>query len=45
MLLPSLVLAVPVYPLASGVWLSFQRHNFLYAPAPTFTGLSQDLDL
>src|SRR5437763_1165 len=43
LLVPSLVLvaAVAVYPVASGVWLSFQRYNLLRAPSPSFTGLAQ----
>src|SRR6266581_1765414 len=43
LLLPSLLLvaAVAVYPVASGVWLSFQRYNLLRAPSPSFTGLAQ----
>jgi multiple sugar transport system permease protein len=43
LLLPSLLLvaAVAVYPVASGVWLSFQRYNLLRAPMPVFTGLGQ----
>jgi multiple sugar transport system permease protein len=47
LLLPSLVLvaAVAVYPVASGVWLSFQRYNLLRAPIPTFIGLGQYADL
>lgn len=47
LLLPSLVLvaAVAVYPVASGVWLSFQRYNLLRAPVPSFVGLSQYADL
>ncbi len=47
LLLPSLILvaAVAVYPVASGVWLSFQRYNLLRAPVPSFVGLSQYADL
>jgi multiple sugar transport system permease protein len=47
LLLPSLVLvaAVAVYPVASGVWLSFQRYNLLRAPVPSFIGLAQYADL
>jgi multiple sugar transport system permease protein len=47
LLLPSLLLvaAVALYPVASGVWLSFQRYNLLRAPVPTFIGLSQYADL
>jgi multiple sugar transport system permease protein len=47
LLLPSLVLVamVAVYPVASGVWLSFQRYNLLRAPVPTFIGLGQYADL
>ena len=47
LLLPSLVLVamVAVYPVASGVWLSFQRYNLLRAPAPSFVGLAQYADL
>jgi multiple sugar transport system permease protein len=47
LLLPSLALvaAVAVYPVASGVWLSFQRYNLLRAPIPTFIGLGQYADL
>jgi multiple sugar transport system permease protein len=43
LLLPSLLLvaAVALYPVASGVWLSFQRYNLLRAPAPSFVGLAQ----
>lgn len=43
LLLPSLLLvaAVAVYPLASGVWLGFQRYNLLRSPTPTFVGLGQ----
>jgi multiple sugar transport system permease protein len=47
LLLPSLLLvaAVAVYPVASGVWLSFQRYNLLRAPVPSFIGLAQYADL
>ena len=47
LLLPSLLLValVAVYPVASGVWLSFQRYNLLRAPVPSFIGLSQYADL
>jgi multiple sugar transport system permease protein len=47
LLLPSLLLvaAVAVYPVASGVWLSFQRYNLLRAPIPSFVGLAQYADL
>ena len=47
LLLPSLLLvaAVAVYPVGSGVWLSFQRYNLLRAPLPTFIGLEQYADL
>jgi multiple sugar transport system permease protein len=47
LLLPSLLLvaAVAIYPVASGVWLSFQRYNLLRAPVPTFIGLVQYADL
>ena len=47
LLLPSLLLvaAVAVYPVGSGVWLSFQRYNLLRAPVPTFIGLEQYADL
>jgi multiple sugar transport system permease protein len=47
LLLPSLLLVamVAVYPVASGVWLSFQRYNLLRAPVPTFIGLGQYADL
>jgi multiple sugar transport system permease protein len=47
LLLPSLLLvaAVAVYPVASGVWLSFQRYNLLRAPIPSFVGLAQYVDL
>jgi multiple sugar transport system permease protein len=47
LLLPSLLLvaAVALYPVASGVWLSFQRYNLLRAPIPTFIGLGQYADL
>jgi multiple sugar transport system permease protein len=43
LLLPSLLLvaAVALYPVASGVWLSFQRYNLLRAPSPSFVGLAQ----
>jgi multiple sugar transport system permease protein len=43
LLLPSLLLvaAVAVYPVASGIWLSFQRYNLLRTPIPSFTGLAQ----
>jgi multiple sugar transport system permease protein len=43
LLLPSLLMvaAVAVYPVASGVWMSFQRYNLLRAPVPTFIGLEQ----
>src|SRR6266571_8804399 len=43
LLLPSLLLvaAVALYPVASGVWLSFQRYNLLRAPVPSFVGLAQ----
>jgi len=36
---------VAVYPVASGVWLSFQRYNLLRAPIPSFVGLAQYADL
>jgi multiple sugar transport system permease protein len=47
LLLPSLLLvaAVALYPVGSGVWLSFQRYNLLRAPVPTFIGLGQYADL
>src|SRR5207302_9570960 len=47
LLLPSLLLvsAVALYPVASGVWLSFQRYNLLRAPVPSFVGLAQYADL
>lgn len=47
LLLPSLLLvaAVAIYPVGSGVWLSFQRYNLLRAPVPTFIGLDQYIDL
>jgi len=47
LLLPSLLLvaAVAVYPVGSGVWLSFQRYNLLRAPVPTFIGFDQYIDL
>jgi multiple sugar transport system permease protein len=47
LLLPSLLLvaAVAVYPVTSGVWLSFQRYNLLRAPLPSFVGLMQYADL
>ena len=47
LLLPSLLLvsAVALYPVASGVWLSFQRYNLLRAPVPSFIGLAQYADL
>lgn len=47
LLLPSLVLValVALYPVISGVWLSFQRYNLLRAPVPSFVGLSQYADL
>jgi multiple sugar transport system permease protein len=47
LLLPSLVLVamVAVYPVASGVWLSFQRYNLLRSPVPSFIGLTQYADL
>jgi multiple sugar transport system permease protein len=47
LLLPSLLLvaAVALYPVASGVWLSFQRYNLLRAPTPSFIGLAQYADL
>jgi multiple sugar transport system permease protein len=47
LLLPSLLLVamVAVYPVASGVWLSFQRYNLLRAPVPSFVGLAQYADL
>lgn len=47
LLLPSLALvaAVAVYPVASGVWLSFQRYNLLRSPQPSFIGLGQYADL
>jgi multiple sugar transport system permease protein len=47
LLLPSLLLvaAVALYPVASGVWLSFQRYNLLRAPVPSFIGLRQYADL
>ncbi len=47
LLLPSLALVamVAVYPVASGVWLSFQRYNLLRAPIPSFVGLAQYADL
>jgi multiple sugar transport system permease protein len=47
LLLPSLLLvaAVALYPVTSGVWLSFQRYNLLRAPVPSFVGLAQYADL
>lgn len=47
LLLPSLLLvaAVAIYPVGSGVWLSFQRYNLLRAPIPSFIGLEQYADL
>ncbi len=47
LLLPSLLMvaAVAVYPVASGVWMSFQRYNLLRAPVPTFIGLEQYANL
>src|SRR5207245_929630 len=47
LLLPSLLLvaAVAIYPVTSGVWLSFQRYNLLRAPVPSFVGLMQYADL
>ncbi len=47
LLLPSLLLvaAVALYPVASGVWLSFQRYNLLRASVPSFVGLAQYADL
>jgi multiple sugar transport system permease protein len=47
LMLPSLLLvaAVAVYPVGSGVWLSFQRYNLLRAPVPSFIGLEQYADL
>jgi multiple sugar transport system permease protein len=47
LLLPSLLLvgAVAIYPVASGVWLSFQRYHLLRAPVPSFVGLMQYADL
>src|ERR1700730_16622334 len=47
LLLPSLLLvaAVAMYPVASGVWLSFQRYNLLRSPVPSFVGLMQYADL
>ena len=47
LLLPSLILvaAVALYPVASGVWLGFQRYNLLRNPAPVFIGLGQYADL
>jgi len=47
LLLPSLLLvaAVALYPVGSGVWMSFQRYNLLRAPVPTFIGLEQYADL
>src|SRR3981189_2635687 len=47
LLLPSLLLvtAVALYPVVSGVWLSFQRYNLLRAPVPSFIGLAQYADL
>jgi multiple sugar transport system permease protein len=47
LLLPSLLFvgAVALYPVASGVWLSFQRYNLLRAAAPSFVGLAQYADL
>jgi multiple sugar transport system permease protein len=47
LLLPSLLLvaAVALYPVTSGVWLSFQRYNLLRAPVPSFVGLMQYADL
>jgi multiple sugar transport system permease protein len=47
LLLPSLIMvaAVAVYPVGSGVWLSFQRYNLLRAPVPIFIGLEQYANL
>jgi multiple sugar transport system permease protein len=47
LLLPSLLLvaAVAIYPVTSGVWLSFQRYNLLRTPVPVFIGLAQYADL
>ena len=47
LLLPSLLLValVAVYPVTSGVWLSFQRYNLLRSPVPSFIGLAQYVDL
>jgi len=47
LLLPSLllVLAVAIYPVAYGVWLSFQSYNLLRSPIPRFVGLQQFADL
>jgi multiple sugar transport system permease protein len=47
LLLPSLLLvaAVAIYPVASGVWLSFQRYNLLRTPVPVFYGLGQYTNL
>src|ERR1700716_824079 len=47
LLLPSLLLvsAVALYPVVSGVWLSFQRYNLLRAAVPSFVGLMQYTDL
>ena len=47
LLAPSLVLvaAVALYPVASGVWLGFQRYNLLRTPTPSFIGLGQYVDL
>ena len=47
LLAPSLILvaAVAVYPVGSGVSLSFQRYNLPRAPVPSFTGLTQYQDL
>jgi multiple sugar transport system permease protein len=47
LLLPSLLLvaAVAIYPVGSGVWLSFQRYNLLRATVPSFIGLEQYADL
>jgi multiple sugar transport system permease protein len=47
LLLPSLLLvaAVAIYPVASGVWLSFQRYNLLRTPVPVFYGFGQYADL
>ncbi len=47
LLLPSLllVLAVAIYPVAYGVWLSFQSYNLLRSPIPRFVGLQQFAEL